>query len=63
MKDNLNSEKKDILTSFEKGGWVSLTDIDKRKQQLKNYARETIRKDKRVNIRISQRDLNELGSL
>lgn len=31
-----------------------------KKEELKEYARATIRKDKRVNIRISERDLREL---
>ncbi len=31
-----------------------------RKQELAEYARNTLRKDKRLNIRISERDLLEL---
>lgn len=31
-----------------------------RKKRLKDSAQATLRKDKRVNIRISERDLNEL---
>jgi predicted DNA binding CopG/RHH family protein len=34
--------------------------LEKRKRNLKEYATATIRKDKRLNIRISSRDLNEL---
>ena len=36
---------------------------DDDEDQLKEYARATIRKDKRVNIRISERDLRELKRL
>lgn len=60
MKDNLTNEERDILESFERGEWQSVPDLEKRKQELKQYARNTLRKDKRVNIRISERDLKEL---
>lgn len=60
MTNNLNREEHDILESFEKGEWDSVPNLEKRKKDLKNYARATMRKDKRVNIRISERDLREL---
>lgn len=63
MTDKLSNEEKDILESFEKGEWTSSSNIEKRKRQLKEYVRDTIRKDKRVNIRISERDLRELKRL
>lgn len=58
--NDLDKEEKEILDSFEKGEWKSTSDLSKRKEMLKEYARSTIRKDKRVNIRISERDLKEL---
>jgi predicted DNA binding CopG/RHH family protein len=63
MTDKLSNEENEILESFEKGEWKSSPNVDKRKTQLKEYARDTIRKDKRVNIRISERDLRELKRL
>jgi len=57
---NLDKEEKELLDSFEKGEWKSSSNIADRKTELKDYARATIRKDKRVNIRISERDLKEL---
>lgn len=56
----LDDEEKEILESFEKGEWKPVPNVDKRKVELNEYARATLRKDKRVNIRISERDLNEL---
>lgn len=50
----------EILKSFEKGEWVPVKDVSKRKEELIRYARNTLKKDKRLNIRISERDLNEL---
>ena len=60
MKTKLTKEEKDILDSFEKDEWVPVTNITKRKKELMAYARNTLRKDKRLNIRISERDLLEL---
>ena len=56
----LDKEEKELLDSFERGEWISDKNLPKRKSELKEYARSTIRKDKRVNIRISERDLKEL---
>ena len=58
--NKLNKDEKKLLDSFEKDEWKSIKNISKRKTELKQYARATIRKDKRVNIRISERDLKEL---
>ena len=60
MKKKLSKEEKEILESFEKGEWVPVADFSKRKKELMEYARNTLRKDKRLNIRISERDLVEL---
>ncbi len=60
MKTKLTKEEKEILDSFEKDEWVPVTNLAKRKEELIAYARNTLRKDKRLNIRISERDLLEL---
>jgi predicted DNA binding CopG/RHH family protein len=60
MKTTLTKEEKKILDSFEKGEWIPVKDMVKRKEELIKYARNTLKKDKRLNIRISGRDLNEL---
>lgn len=60
MKNRLTEEEQKILDSFERGEWVPVRDLSKRKRELIRYARNTLRKDKRLNIRISERDLNEL---
>jgi predicted DNA binding CopG/RHH family protein len=60
MKDKLTREEQEILESFEKGEWVPVKNLSKRKEELMASARNTLRKDKRLNIRISERDLTEL---
>jgi len=59
-KTKLTKEEKEILDSFEKGEWVPVTNLTQRKKELSAYARNTLKKDKRLNIRISERDLIEL---
>ena len=60
MKDRLTKEEQALLDSFEKGEWVSAKNLSKRRAELIGYARNTLKKDKRLNIRISERDLTEL---
>ncbi len=60
MDNKLNKEEKEILDSFESGEWESVLDLEERKNELSEYAATTLRKDKRLNIRISERDLREL---
>ena len=59
MSNKLNKEEKEILESYEKDEWVSVSkpaDIAK----YKAAAKATFKKDKRVNIRISELDLELL---
>ncbi len=59
MNSKLSKEEKEILESYENDEWVSVAnppDIAKYKAAAKN----TFKKDKRVNIRISKMDLELL---
>jgi predicted DNA binding CopG/RHH family protein len=59
MNSNLSPEEKKILESYENDEWVSISnpsDISKYKIAAKN----TFKKNKRVNIRISEMDLELL---
>jgi len=55
----LNREDQELLEAFEAGEFESDLKGDRR-TQLAKLAEETIRKDKRINIRISSRDLEAL---
>ena len=55
----LSKEEKEILKDFEAGEFKSVL-TPKRKQMLQATAEETFKKDKRINIRISSRDLEAL---
>jgi predicted DNA binding CopG/RHH family protein len=56
----LDKEEKALVDSIEKGGWKRISGFEKEKYRYQEIARATIRKDKRVNIRISQKDLETL---
>ena len=56
MTESRDHEDKDYLESFEKGEWESVVSDDL-KAHYQAAARATFRKDKRVNIRISGKDL------
>jgi len=59
-KIKLDKEERDILDSFERGEWRSVKNLKQEIQKHQEYARQTLKKDKRVNIRIPSRDLDEL---
>jgi predicted DNA binding CopG/RHH family protein len=61
--NNFDNDEKELLDSFERNEWRSVKDLKQRKLELEESARATIRKDKRVNIRISERDLKELQKI
>jgi len=52
----LDQDEKDILAAFETGEFQSKL-TPSRKEMIEKSASETFKKDKRINIRISNRDL------
>jgi predicted DNA binding CopG/RHH family protein len=58
--NELNQEETELITSYDSDEWRSIDDLQTHKQRYQEYARATFRKDRRVNIRISSKDLQEL---
>ncbi|MEN8254109.1 MAG: antitoxin [Verrucomicrobiota bacterium] len=58
----LDDEERDLIESVERGEWESVGNLKQEIKKHQQYARNTLRKDKRVNIRISSRDLEALQS-
>ena len=56
----LDPSEKEILDSVEKGEWRSVRGLNQERKRYAAYATATFRKDKRVNIRISSKDLQAL---
>jgi predicted DNA binding CopG/RHH family protein len=59
-KTKLDKEEREILDSFERGEWKPVKGAAREVDKHRRYARNTMRKDKRVNIRISSKDLEEI---
>ena len=61
MKKNnmqFDQEELEILADFERGEFESIRAFREEKRRLEDAARNTLQKDKRINIRISSRDLS-----
>lgn len=56
----LEKEEKELLKSFEDGEWRSVHNKLSEVGRLQDYAAATFKKDRRINIRISSKDLNAL---
>ena len=59
-KKNVNNEEKDILDSYERGQWRPVKNRKQEVKRLQQYARNTLQKDKRINIRMSSKDLDRV---
>ena len=56
----LDKEEVQILQDFERGEFTSIHNFREEKRRLEEAARRTLQKDKRINIRISARDLEKI---
>ena len=56
----LDEEEVKILRDFERGELTSINNFKEEKRQLEEAAHNFLQKDKRINIRISSRDLETL---
>ena len=56
----IDSEEKEILEAFESGKLKKVTDVDEEISAHKTIAEATFRKDARINIRLSSKDLRAL---
>ncbi|MBW2646797.1 MAG: hypothetical protein JRE23_11575 [Deltaproteobacteria bacterium] len=63
MKTNklmLDEEELKILSDFERGEFESILNFREEKRKLEEAARNTLKKDSRINIRVSSRDLERI---
>jgi predicted DNA binding CopG/RHH family protein len=55
----LDKEERELIESLEKDEWIS--DLDKKeKKRYEAYARYSLNKQRRINIRMTERDLNRI---
>jgi predicted DNA binding CopG/RHH family protein len=55
----LDDEEKEIIESFERDEWISDFD-DSIKKKYQEYAAYSLNKQKRINIRMTERDLHRI---
>lgn len=60
MGTKFDKYEKDIIESYENDEWGEIPDVKNEIKKHVAYAKSTTRKDRRVNIRMSQRDLESL---
>lgn len=56
----LDEEERALLNSLENDEWVSVDNLEEEINKHQEAARNTLRKDKRINIRLSSQDLEAL---
>jgi predicted DNA binding CopG/RHH family protein len=56
----LNEEEQIVLDDFESGSLESVSGLEERKHELREYAKNTLNKTRNINIRLSERDLYRL---
>ncbi len=55
----LDDEEKELMKSLEKGEWIS--DFNKSiRKEYQEYAKQSLSKQKRINIRMTERDLKKI---
>jgi predicted DNA binding CopG/RHH family protein len=59
----LDKEEQELLDSVERGEWKSVKNLKSEIKRHQQYARNTLKKDRRVNIRVSSKDLEELQTI
>jgi len=62
-KIKLDKDEKEILNAFEQGKLKSVSNLKKEVAKHREVARKTLLKDKRVNIRMSSKDLEDLKGI
>lgn len=59
----LDEEERDLIESYERDEWVPIPNMEARITEYQEAARTFFRKDRRVNIRISNRDILALQEI
>lgn len=59
----LDKDERELLRSVEAGEWLRVAGKKRKMQGYQNSARDTLREDQRVNIRITRQDLEAIRKL
>lgn len=56
----IDQEEKDLMESIEREEWKPVKDFDREKDKAVEAARNTLKKDKRINLRLTQKDYQQI---
>ena len=56
----IDEEERDLMESIEKDEWRSVQNIEREKEKAIAAAQNTLRKDKRINLRLTQKDYHQI---
>lgn len=56
----LTKEEQKIIEDFEKGQFVRVKNLEAQKSLFQKYAQNTLNKNRNINLRLSERDLQRL---
>jgi predicted DNA binding CopG/RHH family protein len=56
----VDNEEKDLMESIERDEWKPVKNLKQEKEQSIAAARSTLKKDKRINLRLSQKDYHQI---
>jgi len=58
--DPIDNEERDLMESIEHNEWRSVKNFKQEKEKAIAAARNTLKKDKRINLRLSQKDYQQI---
>ena len=56
----IDQEEKDLMESIERDEWKSVENFDQERKKALAAARNTLKKDKRINLRLSHKDYHQI---
>ena len=56
----IDQEEKDLMESIERDEWQPVKKFKKEKEKAIEAARNTLKKDKRINLRLTQKDYHQI---
>jgi len=56
----IDQEEKDLMSSIENDEWQPVKNIDQENEKAVAAARNTLKKDKRINLRLTQKDYHQI---
>jgi len=56
----IDREEQDLMSSIENDEWQPVKNIDQEKEKAVAAARNTLKKDKRINLRLTQKDYHQI---